>query len=356
MTSKLRWTICAAAALALAAPNAAQAAKKTVFMGIPPAAGKAFEKTGSDVNAFFPSSVAVHAGDTVSFAPVGFHSVDLPAPGGTPLGLVSPTGKKVSAGDEAGIPFWFDTAPELGFDKGLLQASFGKTFVKGATRIASGLPLGEKLKPMNVRFPKAGTYTYFCNIHPGMKGSVRDVGKRSPVPSAKADALRVKLQTAAALAVAKRLPTVTKPPANTISVGAGGAGGVELFAFVPDKLTVPAGTTVSFAMSAKSRDVHTATTGPGPADKPATYLGKLAASFDGAVLDGRAAYPSELPGTPPAALSPALHGNGFWSSGIMDAAAASPLPASGSVTLSTPGTYRFVCLIHPFMKETITVR
>jgi plastocyanin len=26
------------------------------------------------------------------------------------------------------------------------------------------------------------------------------------------------------------------------------------------------------------------------------------------------------------------------------------------VTLSTPGTYLFVCLIHTFMKETITVQ
>jgi plastocyanin len=40
----------------------------------------------------------------------------------------------------------------------------------------------------------------------------------------------------------------------------------------------------------------------------------------------------------------------------MDAAAATPLPPSGSVTLSTPGTYRFVCLIHTFMKGTITVQ
>lgn len=356
MTSRLRWTLCAAAALALAAPGAAQAAKKSVFMGVPPTAGKAFEKAGSDVNAFFPSTVRIHAGDFVSFEPVGFHTVDLPPAGGTPLPLVSPTGKKLSVSDEAGIPFWFTNRDELGFDKGLLKANFGKTFVKGKMRITSGLPLGEKLKAVKVRFPKAGVYTYYCDIHPGMKGTVRVVGRRSPVPSAKADALRVKQQTAAALAVAKKLVATTKPPANTISVGVGGAGGVEHFGFVPDKLTVPAGTTVNFTMSAKSRDVHTATTGPGDPDKATSYLGKLAASFQGAVFDGRSVYPSEQPGVPPAALSPALHGNGFWSSGILDASAATPLPPSNAVTLAAPGTYTFVCLIHTFMKATITVQ
>jgi len=356
MTSRLRWTLCAAVALTLMVPDAAQAAKKSVLMGVPPAAGKAFEKTGSDVNAFFPSTVRIHAGDTVSFEPVGFHTVDLPPAGGRPLPLVSPTGKKLSAIDEAGIPFWFTNRDELGFDKGLLKANFGKSFVKGATRITSGLPLGRKLKAVRVRFPKAGAYTYYCDIHPGMKGTVRVVGRRSPVPSAKADALRVKQQTAAALAVARKPPAATKVPPNTISVGLGGPGGVEQFAFVPDKLTVPAGTTVNFAMSANSRDVHTATTGPGDPDKPATYLGALAASLQGAVFDGRSTYPSEQPGVPPAALSPALHGNGFWSSGLMDRSAASPLPPSNAVTLSTPGTYLFVCLIHTFMKETITVQ
>jgi plastocyanin len=337
-------------------PDAAQAAKKSVFMGIPPAAAKTFQKTGSDVNAFFPSTVRIHAGDSVSFEPVGFHTLDLPAAGGKPLPLVSPTGKKLSLSDEAGIPFWFTNRDELGFDKGLLKANFGKTFVKGATRITSGLPFGRNLKAVRVRFPKAGAYTYYCDIHPGMKGTVRVVGKRSSIPSAKAEALRVKQQTAAALAVAKKLPVVTKPPANTISIGASGGGGVELFAFVPDKLTVPAGTTVNFRMSAKSRDVHTATTGPGDPDKATSYLGTLAKSFEGAVLDGRATYPSEQPGLPPASLSPLLHGNGFWNSGIMDTSAASPLPPSNAVTLAAPGTYQFVCLIHTFMTETITVQ
>jgi plastocyanin len=324
-------------------------------MGLPPASQKTFEKAGSDANAFFPSSVRIRTGDVVAFQPVGFHTVDMPA-SGAPLPLLAPTGKKVAASDAAGIPFWFNARDEVGFDKRLLKTSYGKTLVKGPARITSGLPLGRKLKPMRVRFKKAGLYTYYCNIHPGMKGTVRVVGKGAPIPSAKSDAARVKAQVAKALATAKALPTATKPPANTISVGAEGKGGITYFGMLPDNLTVPAGTTVNFAMPVGSSDVHTATFGPGNPDKPKEYLGAIAASFQGAVFDGRGVYPSEPPGSPPAALSPTLHGNGFWSTGVMDAVAASPPPGAGAVTFSTPGTYQFVCLIHTFMKGTITVQ
>jgi plastocyanin len=341
--------------VALITPGAAMAATKPVFMGLPPASHKAFEKAFSDANAFFPNNIRIRAGDVVAFQPVGFHTVDMPA-SGAPLPLLGPTGKKVAASDAAGIPFWFNARDEVGFDKRLLKPSYGKTLVKGPARITSGLPLGNKLKPMRVRFKKAGLYTYYCNIHPGMKGTVRVVGKGAPIPSAKSDAARVKAQVAKALATAKALPTTTKPPANTISVGAEGKGGITYFGMLPDKLTVPAGTTVNFAMPVGSSDVHTATFGPGNPDKPKEYLGAIAASFQGAVFDGRGVYPSEPPGSPPAALSPTLHGNGFWNTGVMDAVAASPPPGAGAVTFSTPGTYQFVCLIHTFMKGTITVQ
>ncbi|MCW3017426.1 MAG: hypothetical protein JWO02_4518, partial [Solirubrobacterales bacterium] len=65
-------------------------------------------------------------------------------------------------------------------------------------------------------------------------------------------------------------------------------------------------------------------------------------------------YPSDPPPTI-AALSPVTHGNGFWSSGPLDAVAASPLPSKSTVSFSQPGTYTFTCLIHPFMKATVKV-
>jgi plastocyanin len=41
----------------------------------------------------------------------------------------------------------------------------------------------------------------------------------------------------------------------------------------------------------------------------------------------------------------------------LDSSSTTPaLPSSNSVTFSTAGTYTFYCLIHPFMKGTVTVQ
>lgn len=348
----------AAAALSLTPAAASAATGKTVLMGLPPSAQKAFEKSFTDVDAFFPSSVTVHVGDPVTFAPVGFHNVDLPAKGGKPVGLIAPTGSKAAENDAAGQPFWFNGQPVLGFNHTLLASAFGKKLsYTGARAVNSGLPLANKPKPVVITFKKAGTYTYYCDVHPGMKGIVHVLAKAKRVPSAAADAKRVKKQVAKAVKTMNSLATTA--PAGTLRVGASGAGGVERLAFVPDTLTVSPGTTVKFAMPPGSREDHTATTGPGdPGDEKqsGTYLGKLAASFNAPEIDPAATYPSEAPPSGVASLTPSLHGNGFWNSGVLDTTTATPLPADGSVKFSQPGTYQFYCLIHPFMHATVTVK
>ena len=342
----------------LALPGLAEAKTKTVNMGIPPASGKAFEKTGVDVNDFFPHGVTIHKGDKIKFLAVGFHSFDLPARGGAPLPLIAPTGDKVTgSNDAAGQPFWFNGQDQVGFLPVLgPPGNFGKKLsFNGSKRIVSGLPLADKPKPITVTFKKAGKFTYYCNIHAGMKGTVTVKAKGKSVPSAKADKKALQRQVATSLATAKKLPK-TQVPANTIDVGAAGKHGEELFAFVPAAVTVPIGTTLTFRMHPASFDIHTATTGPGnPETEPNSYLGQVAAGFNSPVFDPRGVYPSEAPATQ-GTLTPALHGNGFWSSGAMDTSNGTPLAASNSVKFGAPGTYDFYCMIHPFMKATVTVQ
>jgi plastocyanin len=342
----------------LAIPAVASAATKTVDMGEPASAVKTFEqKYGSDANAFFPSSISVHVGDKVKFAPNGFHTVEFVGKGAKPTPLLSPNGQTTAEKDAAGADFWFNGQPVMGFTPSLLNGLYGKSAsFDGTKTVQSGLPLGSKLKPVTISFKKAGTFTYLCTIHPGMKGRVKVLPKSKPVPSAKADAKRAKAQLTAALKVAKGL-AATKSPANTVSFGAAGPGGVDSYGIFPSNVTVATGTTVTFTMPARSTEVHTATTGPGNPEKDRqSYLGVLAASLESPAWDSAALYPSDVPGAP-ASLTPTSHGNGFWNSGAMDTSSATPqVPSSNKVTFAAPGTYQFYCLIHPFMHGTVTVK
>src|SRR5207248_10984474 len=132
--------------------------------------------------------------------------------------------------------------------------------------------------------------------------------------------------------------------------------GVEYFGFLPGNLAVQRGTTITFGMSKGSLEDHTATFGPGnPEADPASYLGQIAASFNGpGPFDPRAVYPSDPPGTP-ASFTASSHGNGFWGSGVLDTSSATPLPPSNTVRFDQDGTYNYYCMIHPFMHGTVTV-
>ncbi|HEU4658571.1 MAG TPA: hypothetical protein VFR97_13670 [Capillimicrobium sp.] len=337
----------------------ASAATKTVTMGPPKALQKAFKRGDlpADVNAFFPNRVVIHVGDKVRFVPMGFHTTDLPGPGDEPLPVFAPNGQLVSgAVDAAGNPFWFNGQPQLGNPPELLQLAWGKTVgYDGSRRAESGLPVGNKLKPFVVRFDKAGRYTYWCDVHNGMKGVVVVRPDGAKIPPRRADARRAAAQAARALKIARGLPAAT-PPSGTVDVGEAGPQGVEYLDMLPKTVEVPVGGTLRFRMSQGSREVHTATFGPGnPLQDPSSYLGQIAASLESPSPDPRALYPSDPPPMP-VALSPALHGNGFWNSGTLDLNGDTPPPPEATLQFSTPGTYDYYCLIHPFMHGTVVVR
>ena len=357
VTNRPRLAAAIAACGLLAMPAAAQAATKTVDMGVPVKSQKKFQNVGADVNDYFLHSVTIRAGDTVKFRPVGFHTVNLPPSGGGLVPLIVPNGQKVTGVNDANnVAFWFNGQDQLGFNPALVTTSgFGKRFkYNGSSGVESGLPLAPNPKPMSVKFPKKGKYTYLCDIHPGMDGRVVVKNKNAKVPTAKQDRRRLKNQVATALKRAKKLPS-TKPPANTAYLGASAKGGVEYFGMVPATLTVPVGTTVRFAMSPRSYETHTATFGPGNPDDPNSYLGAIVASFQGpGPFDPRAVYPSE-PGTT-ATYTSTLHGNGFWNSGALDASPLTALPAFNTVTFGAAGTYAYICAIHPFMRGTVVVQ
>ncbi len=345
---------CVAAAICVF-PAGAIAHTKTVYAGPPPTAsalaakllGKAFLKQNNpDVNDFFRHRVTINAGDTVSFNLEGFHTIDLPASGQGDVPLLVPGATVSGVKDAAGNPFWFNgKVPNLGINPKLFAPSTVTTY-DGSARVDSGLPLGPPA-PFNVTFTKPGTYKYFCDVHYGMVGVVVVKPTGASVPSDAQDAAAITTQVKTDLLAAKKLAK-TKVPANQISVGVSGANGLELFNMYPGKLKVKRGTVVKFFMSADTREVHTATFGP------KSVLKSLQGAFSSPNFPAQGVYPSDP--TQPILLSPQSHGDGFGNTGVMDRDSGTPqVPASGRIKFTKPGTYKFVCLIHPQMHGTIIV-
>jgi len=349
----------AVALVALLAASGAMAKPltKVVFAGPPPQAQKIAAKLlpknflkrySPDVNAFFNHKTTVNVGDTVSFQILGFHTVDFPGKAGRALPLIVPGNTLATAVDAAGNPFWFDgKVPNVGLNPGLFAGSKAKAY-NGSQRWDSGLPLG-KPHPIKLTFTKAGTYKYFCDVHPGMIGTVvvRRAGK--PIPSAKQDAAAAVAQVTADIKAVKKAAKA-KQPAKTVSLGESAPGGVELFTMFPNTLTVKAGTVVTFRMSRHTFETHTATFG-----NTAT-LKTLAKAFEGANLPAQGVYPSDPP-PGPVLESPTAHGDGFANVGALDnAAASSQIPSSRKIDFTTPGKYQYICLIHPQMRGVIIVK
>jgi plastocyanin len=350
-----RSTLLLAAALSLLPAGGAHAATKSVSIGVPAANKAAFDNLGADVNAYFPSKITIHRGDKVKFTPpTGLHTVQLPTKGRAASLLVSPGAPIAGINDAAGAAYWFNGQPDLELTPSLLSGAFGKALsYNGRQDVQSGLPFTRK--PLTVTFTKTGTFTYFCNVHSGMKGKVTVIGPGSKTPSAKADRKAVKKQVAAALKEARNLQK-TLLPQDTIQLGNGGRTGVEILAMYPGTMKVAVGTVLTFQMSKFSVASHTATTGPGdPLREPDSFLGRMSASVRATPpFDQAGIYPSDERGVP-ALLTPTLHGNGFWSTGFMDRSNATPQqPKTFQVKIVAPGTYDFYCLLHPFMKVAVT--
>lgn len=310
--------------------------------------GNFSQRDGAGMNAFYPRQMVVHQGDRVTFTFAGFHTVVFPKKGGAPPPLVVPGAPNPATNDPAGAPYWWSgTTPALGFNpKAVIPTK--DTRVTGARTVSSGVPQGNK--GFTVSFPKVGTFQIRCAVHPNMKGSIKVLPRRATGPSAAVLAARTAKQKAADIKAGAAF--AKKGPAKAAKLGGvligNGNAAVQVFAFFPKVTTVKAGSAVTFTMGGRN-EIHTATFGP-----PA-FLTRLSKTFQGSpVFDSQATYPTDRPGTP-AAVTPTAHGNGFVNSGILADPGVPGAPRSFTFTFPTPGTYQYMCLIHPEMKGTVNV-
>jgi plastocyanin len=209
--------------------------------------------------------------------------------------------------------------------------------------VSSGLqPLGTPAKPFEMSFSKAGTYQYYCVIHPNMVGTL-DVVAAGAKADAPADvASRGATERAAGLAEGQAAKKVllAKPVAPIKNADGSSLWRVEMgvstahtdvLAFQPVPLNIKAGDTVTFVNN--SGAPHTASffgTGAIPIQDP---------------TDPKVDPPA--PGPSPQTLTVA----GFTNTGLLPPNAppgAGPPESARSFSLKVPGigTYSYVCILH----------
>jgi plastocyanin len=343
--------LCAVVAAALVVPAASQAATKTVVAGpLKPVKGVFGRNSSADVDAFSLSTVTIHTGDSVRWKFNGFHTVTFPKKGGgaIPFVIPDPTAKYTGFNDTAGAPFWFNGQTQLDVNPLGAAPQGGKSY-DGSAVTGSGAPLGAA-KPYKLKFPKAGTFTYYCVIHPGMKAKVKVVAKGKSIPSSKADAKTAAKLLAKEAKVARKTAKL-KTPAGTL-VGGNDKGLVVQLRFFPKTLHVATGGTVTFKVTSKP-EAHTFSFGPQKFLEDTANA--LIAPVGGALqFNPLIAFPSEAPPATPS-YDGTSHGNGFISTGILDGDPATPQPTTAKITFTKAGSYGFICLLHPFMHGTVVV-
>jgi plastocyanin len=336
------------------------------------------------LNGYYPHTVFVRAGDSVTFKFAGFHSVTFPVSGQEvpDIAQIDATHQYTGYNDAAGSPFWFNNGPSFAVPADRWQRVGGATApgskscsgnysssdpsIEDGTQLrGSGFPLDGTSAPADYTlcFPKVGTYAYGCLIHRGhvshgMFGQVVVVPRDQSVPSPAQQSQAGATQIAADYQLASSLDSYD-PGGNTISLGHD-SGDVALLRPFPLNKTVTAGSSVTFSLSSGT-EVHMAALGP------ELYRDANESKFvqfpDGtAALNPMVFFPSD---PPPAGPRPPYtgtnHGNGWETSGVLNSETPDPSRPSSlgsptvDVTFSAAGDYVFECLIHPGMEGTIHV-
>ncbi|WP_205696622.1 hypothetical protein [Conexibacter sp. SYSU D00693] len=343
----LRHTAVAAGLALLALPAGAQAATKDVSIGAGNAKGAPKDAL---ISGFFPKTVTIRTGDSVRWNVNGFGVVHLPKKGANaPAFLVTDPSKPVSGvNDAAGQPFSFNGQPSWAPNPAVLAPTKSGGAYTGASAKGSGLAMSDgPPKPWVARFTKPGTYTYYDAVHPGVTGTVKVVAKSKRVPSAKADRARAASQVKTAVAAANALAR-QKAPANTIVAGPD-KGAVDLFRFTPAAAAAKVGQPVTLTMSKDTAEYHTFTF-----TKDLAATAKLAGdTFFGPVLAPQFAFASDAGDV--LSYDGTNHGDGFLNTGILGGGKEQGIPQAKKVVFTKPGTFSFLCAIHPDMQGRVTV-
>jgi plastocyanin len=283
---------------------------------------------------FYPSPLTIRAGDTVSWNwassvihTVTFYGGDAPPdfllPGPEPGSLM------------AGPAFFPAGAQEPG-------AAYD-----GVGIASSGAHFGpaEPDYRYSLTFTQPGVYGYVCTIHPGMHGEVTVVDTTAELPENPTQAgARGAAMQATVLAMmqadAARVQSVSLGPVHTALAGLGNGFGASALQFLPGDVEVHQGDTVAWTL-ADPYEIHTITFMSGEAPPPFDDV-RPQPQGPPLIIFG-AGIVNPVGGT-------SYTGDRYLNSGVIG--------AGGSFALTVdapPGTYQYLCIIHPMMTGTITV-
>jgi plastocyanin len=289
----------------------------------------AFGSGNIEVLAFAPQNLQVHPGDTVTWVNTGFHNVRFAS---EPLEFII-------APEVDGQPL-----PQINPEIALPTIQSGATYSGGEAN--SGLPGPDVPPEFTLTLDlEPGTYSYLCDVHPGMLGVITVVPPDTPIPSPGETAVQAinefvgSVQSASARMLEVEAASMEADPTQ-VSAGVGGTGRATINQFLPFTTTISAGESVTWTNPADSVEPHLVGWPP---------------------VRGQDVAPIEVEGGPPVlGLGPTLEmtlptdstitpGQAF-NSGII-------LPGqSYTLTFAEPGIYPYTCNIHPGMNGTVVVQ
>lgn len=271
------------------------------------------------VMAFLPASVTVKAGASVEWTASGPepHTITF-----LPAGTTPPTPDK----------------PE---NAALRAETKSGSYTGSETLGTTIIPTGPDPVTYNVSFPKAGDFTYYCIIHPGMQGAVKVVDDEGDADSQTAIDDRAEEEEAKwltegqgakkAFVEAGAKKTANADGSNTWTIEMGtNTQHTAVLAFQPVNAAVKAGDKITFINN--SGDPHTASF-KGAKELPANPESAEAMA--------------PAPGPSPQTLTAADYFNTGWLPPNAPPGAGPP-EAVRSYTYTVPaaGTYAYVCLLH----------
>ena len=296
---------------------------------------------GLHVEAFLPENVTVRQGDSITwkFTALEPHTVTFLSGAERPGDFIElPDGRMA-------------LNPEVAFPSGGPEYDGTGVVNSGFVNVVPGGDLTYTLT-----FPQRGTFEYVCLIHPFMTGTVTVLAADAPPPLPQSaidtEAEQEKQDFIAEIGALHRGP----PKAIARDDGTKEYGllaglstqKVDLMHFHEPVITIFTGDTVTWSLEA-SGPPHTVSFVPRGQEEP-----------EAIVLEPQDAGPPLLLLNPVAAapaggdtLDPAAYTN----SGLLFNPAFGPpgVPGEYSLTFTEPGSYNYLCLLHPWMKGTIRV-